>query len=106
MLVLGISTDAVDSHKKFCTELKLPFPLLADEGGKVSKLYGIAINAGTTTLSGRSVFLVDKEGVLRHVDAKYELKPEADHDALLKAVKALKPGDGDGKKDAKKEEKK
>lgn len=88
--VLGISVDGVDSHKKFCAELKLPFPLLSDEGGTVSKLYGILTTSPAGgQLSGRSVFLVDKEGMVRHADSKYDLKTSNDHDALLKAIEGL-----------------
>jgi len=83
--VLGISTDAVESHSKFCTELKLPFPLLADDAHKASNEYGIL--AGK--VSGRSVFLVDKEGIVRHADAQYDLKSDDDYNALVKEVKAL-----------------
>lgn len=92
--VLGISVDAVESHSKFCTELKLPFPLLADDAHKASNEYGIL--AGK--VSGRSVFLVDKEGIVRHADAQYDLKNDDDFNALVKEVKALgakeKPGKG------------
>jgi len=41
--VVGISTDSVKSHSKFCNKLKLNFPLLADEEKKVSKQFD-AIN--------------------------------------------------------------
>ena len=93
---MAVSTDGVESHKKFCGELKLPYPLLSDEGAKVSALYGIVIKTpGGEQLSGRSVFLVDKKGIVRYADAKYDLKPADDHDALIKAVKAL----GGGKED-------
>ena len=94
--ILGISTDAVESHSKFCTELKLPFPLLADDARKVSKEYGILMEK--PGLSGRSVFLVDKEGIVRHADAQYDLRTDDDYNALVKEVKALgakeKPGKG------------
>lgn len=39
--VLGISTDDLDTQKKFADSLKLPFPLLADPDGSVSKAYGV-----------------------------------------------------------------
>jgi peroxiredoxin len=41
--VVGISTDSVDSHEKFCSKLKLNFPLLSDVDKKVSKQFD-AIN--------------------------------------------------------------
>ena len=91
MQILGISTDSVDSHKKFCGSLDLPFPLLADTKGKASKLYGIVIERpGGLLLSGRSVFLVDTEGIVRLADSQYRLRPADDHDALLKAVEKCK----------------
>lgn len=87
--LLGISNDPVESHKKFCDALKLPFPLLADEGGKASEAYGIlVVRPDGQRLSGRSVFLLDREGIVRHADSKYDLNPAADHDALIQAVKA------------------
>ena len=91
MQLLGVSTDPVDSHKKFCDSLKLPFPLLSDSEGKVSKAYGIIVPAKQGPgpgISGRSVFLVDRGGIVRYADSKYDLGP-ADHKALLEAVKAL-----------------
>src|ERR1700752_2161683 len=35
-VVLGVSVDSVDSHKKFCAKEGLNFKLLADRDGKVS----------------------------------------------------------------------
>ena len=36
-VVLGVSVDSVDSHKKFCAKEGLNFKLLADRDGKVSQ---------------------------------------------------------------------
>src|SRR3990172_8605750 len=41
VVVLGVSTDSVSSHKKFETKHSLPFTLLADEGKEVVKAYGV-----------------------------------------------------------------
>ncbi|MCW4012068.1 MAG: peroxiredoxin, partial [Candidatus Bathyarchaeota archaeon] len=38
--VLGVSSDSVESHKRFLDEYLFPFRLLSDEGDKVRKLYG------------------------------------------------------------------
>ncbi len=35
--VLGISTDDLETQKKFAASLRLPFPLLADPDGSVAK---------------------------------------------------------------------
>jgi len=88
--ILGVSTDPVDSHKKFCDSLKLPFPLLSDAGGSVSKTYGILITRPNgDVLSGRSLFLVDREGIVRHANPKYDLGQKAQHELLLKEVQSL-----------------
>jgi peroxiredoxin Q/BCP len=39
--IVGISRDSVASHDKFKKKFKLPFPLAADEDGKVCQAYGV-----------------------------------------------------------------
>jgi peroxiredoxin Q/BCP len=39
-VVLGISADGAESHQKFASKYKLPFPLLSDPDRKVMKAYG------------------------------------------------------------------
>ena len=41
LIVLGVSKDAVKSHKKFAEKFDLPFPLLADTEGTVCEAYGV-----------------------------------------------------------------
>jgi peroxiredoxin Q/BCP len=60
--VWGISPQDVDSHEGFARKYDLSFPLLADVGLAVTRLYGIGLpGAGLR----RSVFVIDAEGVLR-----------------------------------------
>jgi peroxiredoxin Q/BCP len=40
-VVLGVSTDSLESHQHFRDKHKLPFPLLADVDATVAKLYGV-----------------------------------------------------------------
>lgn len=61
--VLGVSVDTVDSHQEFCDSEGLRFPLLADTDGAVSKTYGSYL----TGMSLRHTYLIDPEGILRHV---------------------------------------
>jgi peroxiredoxin len=37
--LIGISTDSIESHKKFCSSINLKFPLLSDENKSVSRQY-------------------------------------------------------------------
>jgi len=39
--ILGISKDDVDSHKKFCEKMKIPYILLSDTETKVAKQFGV-----------------------------------------------------------------
>lgn len=61
--ILGVSVDNVDSHREFCDSEGLKFPLLADTKGKVSRAYGSYL----TGMSMRHTYLIDPEGVLRHI---------------------------------------
>lgn len=40
-VVLGVSTDPIDSHDKFTKKHNLNFPLLSDETADVAKMYGV-----------------------------------------------------------------
>jgi peroxiredoxin Q/BCP len=40
-VVIGVSPDSVESHRKFKTKFNLPFPLLADEGHKLADAFGV-----------------------------------------------------------------
>ncbi|HJQ29628.1 MAG TPA: peroxiredoxin [Rubrobacter sp.] len=63
--VVGISSDSVESHRRFAENHGLPFTLLSDEGGKVRRLYGVRNTLGL--LPGRVTYVIDREGVVRHV---------------------------------------
>lgn len=63
--VVGVSSDSVESHKKFLDEYLLPFQLLSDDGGKVRKGYGSTKGFGF--LPGRYTYIIDREGVVRHI---------------------------------------
>src|SRR5271168_4645494 len=61
-VVLGVSVDSVDSHKKFCAREGLNFKLLADRDGKVSDAYGSLTNLGVVKFAARHTFLIDPSG--------------------------------------------
>lgn len=63
--VIGVSSDSAESHVKFAAKHRLPFTLLADTDGKVRKAYGIPATLGL--LPGRVTFVIDRDGVVRHV---------------------------------------
>ncbi|MGD2067087.1 MAG: thioredoxin-dependent thiol peroxidase [Gemmatimonadota bacterium] len=79
--VLGISTDSLESHRKFRDKYDLNFPLLADEDHAVAEAYEVWQEKKLfgRELMGvvRSTFLVDEEGRIeeawRDVNARKHL---------------------------------
>lgn len=64
-VVLGISDDSTESHARFAAKYNLPFRLLSDKGGTVRKAFGVKKTLGI--IPGRVTFVIDREGILRHV---------------------------------------
>lgn len=83
--VFGISRDSLDTHRRFKEQFQLPFELLADEGGTVSKLYGAQM--WLLPVPKRVTYLIDEEG---KISAVYEamLEDEAHVKAMLEAAVA------------------
>jgi peroxiredoxin Q/BCP len=63
--VIGISSDSAESHASFAAHHRLPMTLLSDPGGRVRQLFGVKSTLGL--LPGRVTFVIDKQGVVRHV---------------------------------------
>lgn len=91
-VVLGISPDSVESHKKFAGEYNLPFPLLADTDKKVVHQYGawrMKKMMGNEFMGVvRVSFLVNPDGMITKVYE--EVNPEKHAEAVLSDLKALK----------------
>lgn len=66
-VILGVSLDSVESHKKFCTKQGLTFKLLADTDGKVTAAYGSLTNLGVLKFAARNTFLIDASGKIQKV---------------------------------------
>lgn len=60
--VVGVSVDSVASHAEFAEEHGLPFPLLADEGGKVAESYGALRDLMVMQLAKRQTYIIDPQG--------------------------------------------
>jgi thioredoxin-dependent peroxiredoxin len=65
-LIIGISGQSVESHKKFAEKYKLSFTLLSDNGNKVRKLFGVPTDF-FGALPGRVTYIVDKSGTVVYV---------------------------------------
>ena len=64
--VIGISSDDVNSHKKFATQYKLPFILLSDSDKKIRKLFGVPSNM-FGLLPGRVTYVIDRNGEIKMI---------------------------------------
>jgi len=84
--VVGISSDSVESHRKFSEHHKLPLRLLSDEYANVAALYGArSLIPGKVA---RSVFVIDSNGVLRHADVRPLGLFKPKDDTTIAAIKA------------------
>lgn len=64
-VVIGVSSDPLESHQAFASGHRLPFVLLSDVDGSLRKAFGVPKTLGL--LPGRVTFVIDKEGLVRHV---------------------------------------
>ena len=65
--VVGVSVDPVAANAKFAQETGVTFPLLSDTTKQVSKDYGV-LNP-LLRFANRTTFVVDRDGIIQHVDA-------------------------------------
>jgi peroxiredoxin Q/BCP len=87
-VILGISVDDVESHKKFAEKHGLPFALLADADKAVAKQYGVLKNFGVAEFARRDTFIVDPQGrIAKHYES---VKPDGHSQVVLEDIKALK----------------
>ena len=91
--VLGISVDPPFSQKAWADNNGLNFPLLSDYGRKAVNAYDVAL-PGLAGLEGyvaaqRAVFVVDKEGVVRHKWVAPNPGKEPDYDEIKQVLDKL-----------------
>lgn len=87
--VIGVSRDDVDSHRAFAEKHRLPFTLVSDASGELRKTYGVPKTLGL--LDGRVTYVIDPEGVVRHV-FNSQLRASAHHDEALSAIRRATVG--------------
>jgi peroxiredoxin Q/BCP len=91
--VLGVSPDRVKAVKKFHDKQSLSFTLLADEDHAVAERYGVWVEKSmygrTYWGNARATFLIDEEGIVRHVIPS--ASPKTHDDEVLAALAELAP---------------
>jgi len=76
-IVIGISPDSVESHKKFALKFELPFILLSDEKKETLEKYGVwkekSMYGKKYIGVERTTFLIDEKGIIRKIYNKVKV---------------------------------
>jgi len=92
-VVLGVSTDSVQSHVAFKAKYALPFPLISDEDHAIVNAYGVWKEksvAGKTFMGiERTTFIIDERGVITHIFPK--VKVDGHVEEVLAALSEAMP---------------
>jgi thioredoxin-dependent peroxiredoxin len=89
VVVLGISSDSLESHKRFAASLDLPFRLLSDPDLKVARKYASNGDGGRAK---RTVFVIGPDGKVKYQNLKFNALDPKDYSALGSAVQAARGG--------------
>lgn len=83
-VVVGVSVDPTDAQRKFREECELPFDLVADPDGVVSRRFGVL---GVLRMARRTTFVIDPRGSI--VDVIRTWRPRQHAERALERVRAL-----------------
>jgi len=89
--VYGISVDTFFTLKAWQDQQQLNFPLLSDFNKEVIRDYGV-FNEDMIGLKGiakRAVFVIDKDGVVRHREVLDDARNEPDYNNVFAALDTL-----------------
>ncbi|MCH2390649.1 MAG: thioredoxin-dependent thiol peroxidase [Nitrospinales bacterium] len=77
-IILGVSVDSTERHRKFIEKYNLPFELIADENKKICTKYGVwqekKLYGKTFMGIVRSTFIIDKAGTVKKIVPKVKVK--------------------------------
>lgn len=80
-VIVGVSKDSVESHKKFKEKYGLPFTLLSDPEAKVLRLYEVwkkkNLYGHEMMSTERTTFLIDEKGIVKKVYPKVKVEGHA-----------------------------
>ena len=91
--VIGISVNDPFSNKAFAEKNRLPFPILSDYNRQVIKAYGIEttdfVGLKGYSVAKRSIFVMDKNGIIRYVWATEDPSVEPDYKEIENALEKI-----------------
>ena len=77
-IILGVSVDSTERHRKFIEKYNLPFELIADENKKICTKYGVwqekKLYGKTFMGIVQSTFIIDKAGTVKKIIPKVKVK--------------------------------
>ena len=89
--VLGVSVDTFFALKAWGDQNKLNFPLLSDFNKDVIARYGV-VNPdmiGLKNIAKRSVFVIDRGGVVRHREVLDDARNEPNYDTINQTLASM-----------------
>ena len=89
--VLGVSTDTFFALKAWADQQKLTFPLLSDYNKDVIRQFGV-VNPdmiGLKDIAKRAVFVIDRDGVVRHREVLDDARNEPDYGKVRQTLASL-----------------
>ncbi len=89
--IIGISMDSIESHKKFSEDKNLPFPIVSDLDGSISKNFNSLNNMNLLvkkiTLSKRNTFILNQNNEI--ISAFEDVSVFSDTEQILEKIKSL-----------------
>jgi thioredoxin-dependent peroxiredoxin len=85
VVLVGISTDSVETHQRFAASLNLPFRLLSDPDQRVSKQYASKDKGG---YNRRTVYVIGPDGKVKFRNMNFNALDPKEYAELRQAVKA------------------
>ena len=89
--VFGVSVDTFFTLKAYHDAQQLTFPLLSDFNKQAIRDYGVFNDdmIGLKGIAKRAVFVIDKDGVVRHREVLDDARNEPDYEKVFTALAAL-----------------
>ncbi len=87
-LVIGISGQSVESHKKFAEKYRLKYTLLSDKGNKIRKEFGVPTNL-FGLIPGRVTYIINKAGKVEYIFSS-QVEATKHVDESIRILKGMK----------------
>ena len=89
--IVGVSTDTFFALKAWGDQQKYDFPLLSDYNKDVIRQYGV-VNPdmiGMKDIAKRAVFVIDRDGVVRHREVLDDARNEPDYGKVRQTLASI-----------------